>query len=157
MATIFTQKRDDRGSLYALVLTDGSSEVREEHLNGDFIQAIGTFKNRVQRIYGEDAEFVPSSKLQQELESRRTHSPEIIAMLEKQSELFGIDTTGYIVYGSAMRPMSTTWVRIPDCMCIPANKQQTGYHSYVIVPESLGREIIERYELEFVSRPAIEQ
>ncbi len=82
------------------------------------------------------------------------HSPEILIMLQKQSDLFGIDVTSYIVYGSAMRPMSTSWVRIPGCMCIPAQKHQTGYHSYVIVPEVLRNEVITNYELEFVSRPA---
>jgi hypothetical protein len=151
MTTYYRPQRDEYGNLFALILTPDAAKPTQSSVN--FGDNLSEMKAYMQEHYGE-VEMASPAQWQRELESRTYHSPEIIAVLESQSELFGIDASNYIVYGSAMRPMSTSWVRIPDCMCIPVNKRLTGYHSYVIVPEVLDKETIERYELSFVSRPA---
>ena len=110
-------------------------------------------QERVRRRYGEDAVFMSPSKFQLELARRQIHTPEMVALLAQNGELLGQDVTSYLVYGSPMRPMSSAWARIDGAVFIPSNKQQSGYHSYVAVPQLLDAEVAGRYELEFVSGP----
>ncbi len=147
MTTIFTVKRDEHNTLVALVLADRST--RPTIMNGP--EATKELQEFVRESYGHDAAFVPGSQFQRELEQRQVHTPEIVAMLEHQRELFGVDASSYVVYGSPMRPMSSVWARIQDAMFIPSDRWQTGYHTYVAVPRELDREVIDNYELQFVS------
>ena len=161
LTTYYRPSRDKHGSLFALILTPDAAKPTQSSANfGNSLSAgngIAAMKAYMQEYYGDDVEMASPAKWQREIESRAFHSPEIIAMLERQSELFGVDATSYIVYGSTMRPVSTIWFRVEDAMCIPADRQQTGYHTYIAVPNALDKEVIEKYELEFVSRLAIEE
>lgn len=151
-ATVFTAKRDDRGYLYAHVL-EAKATQPEEVYDGGF-EDVKELKERMYCKYGQDAVFLSSRQFAEELASRQIHTPELVALLWEQGELLGIDqVTRYVVYGAPMRPMSSIWARIDSAVFIPADKQSTGYHTYVAVPNNLDKEIVDRYELVFVSRP----
>ena len=82
-----------------------------------------------------------------------THSPEMLELLQKQSEFYERDMTSWHVYGSLLRPMSASWARLGDALFILSDKRATNYHSYVVVPEPLSRATIEHYDLVFISHP----
>jgi hypothetical protein len=151
MSVIFTARRDESQYLYALVLAVNSSSPTEFRDGG--FEDIQDLKERVCHHYGDDAVFMPPSKFQSELAQRQVHTPELVALLGQNGELLGQDITLYIVYGSPMRPMSGIWARIDGAVFIQSDKQQSGYHTYVAVPQLLDAEVTEQYELEFVSRP----
>ena len=151
MSVIFTAKRDESQYLYALVLLANSSSPTEFRDGG--FEDMQDLRERVRHCYGEEAVFMPPSKFQLELVQRQTHTPEMVALLAQNGELLGQDITSYLVYGSPMRPMSGMWARIDGAVFIQSDKQQSGYHSYVAVPQLLNAEVAEKYELEFVSRP----
>lgn len=149
---VFTAKRDNRGYLYACVLTQTATQF-EEIWDGGF-EDVKELKERMCRKYGQDAVFMSSRQFAEELASRQIHTPALVALLWEHGELLGIDQiTRYMVYGSPLRPMNSIWARIDDAVFIPADKQSTGYHTYIAVPSLLDKEIIEKYELAFVSRP----
>ena|SRR5713101_1309390 len=152
MTTMFTAKRDDRGYLYAHVLVPTASQPIEVSDGG--FENVKDLQERMKRKYGQDAMFMSNRKFQEEIEQRQIHTPELVALLWENGELLGIDQiTRYVVYGAPIRPMSSIWARIDDAVFIQSNKQSTGYCSYVAVPCNLDKEIIEKYELVFVSRP----
>jgi hypothetical protein len=43
--------------------------------------------------------------------------------------------------------MSATWARIEGAVFIPADRAETGYHTYVAVPAPLAQAVVSRYEL----------
>jgi hypothetical protein len=107
----------------------------------------------MQAIFGPDVQHLSASKFQQELEKRLIHTPEVVALLKHDGELLGQDLSQSFVYGS-VRPISSLWARVHDAaVYIQTDKQATGYHTYVAVPARLDNEIIESYELSFVSHP----
>lgn len=148
--TIFTIKRDDDGYLYSLVLTEKSS--KPTSMRG--AQTVAELKEMVLQDYGQDAQFVPGRAFREEMESRLIHTDEMLALLEQESEARGgFDLTKFLVYGSALRPVSGIWMRIPDAAFIQVDKAATGYHTYVVVPVPLCQGEVDRYELSFVSGP----
>ncbi len=82
-----------------------------------------------------------------------THSTATLKLLEQYGELERLDLLSYWVYGSAARPLSSSWVRIPNVILMNTNKATTGYYNYVAVPGRLDRETRDSYELELVSHP----
>lgn len=150
--TVFTAKRDDRGYLYAHVLETTATQPIEVYDGG--FENVKELKEHIYSKYGQDAVFMSSRQFAEELASRQIHTPELVALLWEQGELLGIDqVTRYVVYGSPNRPMNSIWARINDAVFIPADRQSTGYHTYVAVPNNLDKEIVDKYELAFVSRP----
>lgn len=80
------------------------------------------------------------------------HTTEVAALLKEYGERVGADLSSWLVYGSSMRPMSHDWARIPEAVYMQVDKASTGYHTYVAVPVSLPKDLMDRYELVFVSR-----
>lgn len=142
----YTVKMDGRLP-YALVL-----ETREAHkpekYHGYYNQQ--ELHENMKSIFGPDVECLPGSKFQAEVERRQVHTKEMIALLWKQGDLLGEYLCGHVVYGS-YRPISASWARIDNAVYIQVD--EAGYHTYVAVPGVLDNEVIERYELHFVSRP----
>lgn len=150
--TVFTAKRDNSGYLYAHVLEVTVTQPIEVYDGG--FENVKELKERMYGKYGQDAVFMSSRQFAEELASRQIHTPELVALLWENGESLGIDQiTRYVVYGSPNRPMNSIWARIDNAVFIPADKQSTGYHTYVAVPSHLDKEIVEKYELVFVSRP----
>jgi len=146
--TIFTIKRDEDNYLYALVLTPKSRKPTE--MRG--WETVQDFREGIAEQYGPDAKYVSSREFQTEVEQRQVHTPAMIALLQQHSKEIEMDVTAYVVYGSAMRPMSAIWARIPDAVYVQVDKQITGYHTYVLVPEPLTAATVVHNELTFISR-----
>jgi hypothetical protein len=68
-----------------------------------------------------------------------------------------MDQSTSFVYGSRCRPISGTWAKIPDAEYQQSNASETGYHTLVVVPERLSRDVVNAYELVLVSRPPIKR
>lgn len=77
----------------------------------------------------------------------KKYSEAIQNLLTQYGEVIGEDLSNHVVYGSPMRPMSSSWARIPDAVFMQSDKQSTGYHTFVAVPVVLGQEVVDRYEL----------
>lgn len=149
-STIFTARRD--GAYLVAVVLEAGASTPIDYIAGGF-KDIMDLQARVKAHYGQDATYLSPSKFKSAMEMRQIHSPEILALLHQEGDLLGLDLSSYVVYGSSYRPMSRIWARIDNAVFMQVDKQQTSYHTYVAVPELLTKEIIERYELSFVSRP----
>jgi len=149
MKTIFTATRNAEGYLRALILTPENSAPLERSDGG--FEDLNDLKTRMQARYGEDAQFVSPHQFQEAVEQRQVHSPAMLALLVQYGELLGLEMASYLVYGSACRPMSAAWARIPDAVFMPSERYQTGYHTYIAVPTYLDEETMKSYELTFVS------
>lgn len=149
MKTIYTIKRGDYGSFVAHVLTPSSTRPSQMFPYQDIQEVHAAVKEH----YGEDAQRVSTRQFDEVAASRQVHTPAICTLLSEFSEIMRVDLSNYIVYGSAMRPMSSTWAHIPDAVYMPADKTATGYHTYVAVPRVLSSDTVASYELTFVSRP----
>jgi len=154
MKTIFTATRTEEGYLRALVLTPESIAPLERSDGG--FEDLNDLKTRMQASYGEDAQFVSPHQFQEAVEQRQVHSTALLALLVQYGELLGLEMASYLVYGSACRPMSAAWARIPDAVFMPSERYSTGYHTYVAVPALLDEETVRQYELTFVSHPLVE-
>lgn len=89
---------------------------------------------------------------QQEVEKRRKHTPEMLAML--QDNWTGNDLSDWHVYGSILRPMSG--IKIDGTVYLNGNGakyQQYTIHTYVVSPEPLDERTIEHYTLVTISHP----
>lgn len=80
------------------------------------------------------------------------HTDEVMALLEEYGNRVGGDLSRYLVYGSPMRPMSASWARIEGAVYMQVDKAITGYHTYIATPLTLPKELVDRFELVFVSR-----
>lgn len=145
--TIYQLIREYDGYYYAQVLSARSN--RPTEMSG--YESPVELHTAIKEQYGPDATRVPKRVFQEELEKRAVHTPEMQVLLR---DSYMGDLSAYYVYGAPMRPMSGSWARIDGAVYINADKQTTGYHTYVAVPEALDKEVIERYELTFVSGPA---
>ncbi|HEX3642698.1 MAG TPA: hypothetical protein VHV10_15540 [Ktedonobacteraceae bacterium] len=96
-----------------------------------------------------DARFILEKK---EAKTKMAHSNDILELLEQYGELEQKDISSYMVYGSPCRPLSASWVQIPDAIIMNTDKIAT-YYNYVAVPTRLDRETRDSYELSLVSRP----
>jgi hypothetical protein len=151
MPTMFTIKRNNDGpGVIALILLDGCNE-SEELLPVDTIAEITQV---VYACYGADAERVPINRFNREVEARSYHTQELIDLLI-ECDYDGVGLTSYIVYGSPLRPMRANWADIGGAVFIDADHRASGFYSYVVVPADLDKEVIDRYELTFVSRPSV--
>lgn len=146
MSVMYTVKMDAMYP-YALVLKDGATrpEKYEGYLNARELH------EHMRDTFGPDVQRLPGRQFQAEVERRSTHTPEVVALLKRDGDLLGQDLTRSFVYGSYNRPMDSLWASIDNAVYIQVNKYQTGYHTYVAVPDRLDNETISRYELEFVS------
>ena len=84
------------------------------------------------------------------LDRRAIHTPEMVEFLKNNVEG---DLSRCYVYGSPYRPISSLWASIDGAVYPYADWQSTGFHSYVAVPSQLDKEVIDRYQLIFVSHP----
>jgi hypothetical protein len=144
--TIYQLTRESDGYFIAYILSLKSR--KPSTMSGYETQV--EFDTAVKEHYGVDTVRVPKKAFWEEVERRSVHTPEMLAVLR---DSYMGDLTGYHVYGAPMRPMSGSWARIDGAVFINADKSTTGYHTYVVVPELLDRDTIERYELRFVSGP----
>jgi hypothetical protein len=143
---IYTMKRDLQGDLTALILTPDSNKKTVELA---YFRTPQELQEAVKARYGDNAICVPSRMFDEELEKCTVHTPEMLEMLKENPEG---DLSGHFVYGSPMRPMSSVWARVAsDAIYIPSDRQKTGFHTYVAVLAKLGKEIIEKYDLIFIS------
>jgi hypothetical protein len=150
MPTMFTIKRHpEYPAVIPTILEDGSKCPEDLMAVDDLKQA----KEVVFACYGKDAQLVPMSKFTKEVESRTFHTPEMVELLDK-CDYEGVGLSSYIVYGARMRETSALWARIDNAAYIQTSPSQSGYHSYVVVPDALDKEVIASYELTFVSRPS---
>ncbi len=134
------------GYYYARVL--GTKSNKPAEISG--YETVGEFDVAIKKQYGPDAARVSKRVFHEELERRAIHTPKMISLLK---ESYMGDLSAYHVYGSPMRPMSSVWARIEGAVYINADVSGTGYHTYVAVPAVLSQDMIDRYELEFVSHP----
>ncbi len=51
------------------------------------------------------------------------------------------------VYGSEYRPIDSTWASIPDAVYLHADKAATGVWTWVVVPEPMSDDLLDRYQL----------
>jgi hypothetical protein len=153
VTTIFTAKRAEGGLLIAHILTDQSTSASEM----SFFEDMKELKEGVRAQYGETAQLVVPRIFNAELEQRCIHTDETLSLLREYGERIGQDISAYIVYGAPLRPMSAIWARIEHAVYMQVDKQKTGYHTLVAVPETLSPEVIKKYELIFVSRARGEQ
>jgi len=150
MNTIYTLKPSGLNfSHMASVLPSDGTRPVQLPLYGTIAQLQEAVKER----YGEDAQRVSPRKFDEEVASRQVHTPDVCAMLTLYGERIGEDLSSHVVYGSPMRPMNSVWARIADAVYMPVDKQKTGHHTYIAVPGNLDAEVVEKYELVFVSRP----
>lgn len=61
------------------------------------------------------------------------------------------------VYASRNRPMSPMWARINGAHYIDANYRDTGVWTWIVTPELLSKETVDRYELTWAWSPIIKQ
>ena len=147
---ICAMKRDDLGDLTALILTPDNKKKPSELA---YFRTPQELREAVKEHYGDDVLYVPLRILNEELEKRRVHSPEMLEMLKNNPEG---NLSRRFVYGSPIRPMSSVWARLPGAaIYIPADRQKTGYHTYIAVLAKLNKEIIEKYDLVFVSHGGV--
>ena len=137
------------GYYYARVL--GTKSNKPTEISGH--ETVAEFDAAIKKQYGPDAVRVPKRVFHEELERRAIHTPTMVNILR---DSYMGDLSAYHVYGSPMRPMSSVWARIEGAVYINADRSSTGYHTYVAVPAVLSQDVIDRYELEFVSHPAEE-
>ena len=149
MATMFTVKPHPEYPAVIPVILEAHKNVPEELMAVD---DVAQAKIVVWACYGPDAVFVPNCIFQEEIEARSFHTDKMIDLLDK-CDYERVGLTSYIVYGAPMRPTSALWARINGAEYIQTSKLVTGYHSYVVVPEVLDKEVMKNYELTFVSRP----
>jgi hypothetical protein len=143
--TICTTKRGEDGSFMSLILKPETKEVKEEICNSweELVELMGIMYSTATRV--------SPKTFQEELDRRAMHSPGMVEFLKNNVEG---DLSHCYVYGSPLRPMSSVWARVHEsAIYIPCDRQKIGYHSYVVVPRALDKEVIERYQLVFVSRP----
>lgn len=150
MTTMFTVKHHPEYPAVIPVILEDGKNVPEDLMAVD---NVAQAKIVVWACYGADSVFVPKRIFQEEIEARSFHTFEMIRLLEECDE-WSIDLSSYVVYGAPMRPMSASWARIDGAVYIPTSKSQAGYHTYVVVPEPLDKEVAKNYELTFVSRPS---
>ncbi len=146
MNTIYTMKRDNQGNLTALILTSDNTgnplEITSFKIPMDLHQT-------VKEHYGNDATYVSPRFFQTALEDRRTHSPELLEILKNSGEG---DLSRRWVYGSPCRPIGRIWARIPGAaIYLDADREKTGYYSYVVVLAKLDKDIIDKYDFVFIS------
>jgi hypothetical protein len=143
--TIYTTKRGEYNTFTALILEPNTREVQEL----TYFESMDELKGRVQEEWG-DIERLSPKAFQEELDKRAIHTPEMVTFLQNNPEG---DLSRYYVYGSSYRPISSMWARIDGAIYPYTSYIATGYHSYVVVPKPLDKEVIDRYQLVFVSRP----
>ena len=89
------------------------------------------------------------------------HTPELLRTLKDTADLLEHpEIVSYMVYGSRSRPLSASWVRIPDAVFIQndeGTRRATGYYTYVAVPTPLQAVQIASYDLTFASGDAQEE
>lgn len=147
---IYTMKRDNQGDLTALILTPGNNKMPSELA---YFRKPQELREAVKEQYGDDALCVSPKAFQEEIDKRSVHNVEMLEMLKNNPEG---DLSRRFVYGSPLRPMSSIWARLPGAaIYIPCNRQKTGYHTYIAVLAKLDKEIIEKYDLVFVSHGGI--
>jgi len=141
--TIYTTRRENDGYFTALILEAGSTQVKEESCF-----TLEDLKSIIADTYG-DIQRVSPRVFQEEIDNRSVHTEEMLSILR---DTYEGDLTHRWVYGSPMRPMSSSWARLPGgAVYLNADKAKTGFHSYVVVLAKLDKEIIEKYDLVFVS------
>lgn len=148
---IFSAKRGKGGYLVALVLKPESRTPIEE-TNGGYenlneLNAVITGKYK-------GAIFMTKERFEWEAAQRLVHTPEMLTLMAKYNELLGTDITPYFVYGSARRPTNTMFYGMENAVHMQVDKTSTGFYTYIATPEMLDAEIVDRYELQFVSRAA---
>ncbi len=107
---------------------------------------------KVEEAHGESAERLSEAKFQEELERRRTHSPEMLAMLKQNWT--GEDLSGWHVYASVLRPMMG--IKIEGTVFLNGNgAKYEGYeiYTYVVSKEPLDARTREQYSLVTISHP----
>lgn len=146
--TIYTTRRENDGTLTALVLEPNTREIKELTYFFDMTELC----NKIQEEWGDINRLHPRD-FQKEIDKRSVHSVEMLEMLRDNPEG---NLARRFVYGSPMRPMSSVWARIPGAaIYIPCNRQKTGFHTYIAVLARLDKEIIEKYDLVFVSHGGV--
>jgi hypothetical protein len=141
--TIYTTRRENDGYFTALILEAGSRQVKEESCF-----TLEELKSIIADTYG-DIQRISPRLFQEEINNRTVHSDEMLSLLRNNVEG---DLSQRYVYGSPMRPMSSVWARLPGAaIYIPCDRQKTGYHTYVAVLAKLDKEIVDKYDLVFVS------
>jgi hypothetical protein len=129
-----------------LVLEPGKEQIEDENLLAHSMPACKDF---VEQTYPGRAKRLPYEKFQKELASRKTHSEAMENLLLEHK----LDISCHI-YGS-FRPLGTG-SSIPGAFYLTEAiyslpKDEARYDTYIAVPAALDDEIVERYELEFIS------
>lgn len=93
------------------------------------------------RTFEEWAELVGASRLVK----LRGQARQVIHSVEWTLGPYG--RTHHWVYGSPNRPLSLVWARIPDAVCVQADYATTRMHTWVVVPQALDEQLVQRYEL----------
>lgn len=146
---IYTMKRESQGNLTALIFTP---DTNRDPLEMSPFKGPVELHQAVKERHGDNVVFVSPRAFNVELEKRRTHSDEMLEILKNSGEG---DLSRRWVYGSPYRPMGRVWARIEGAVFIHTDWQSTGYHTYAVVPSKLDKEIIENYDLIFVSHGGI--